>query len=349
MILFNLYRFIRVAIFCRCKYILILALLSITACTNNPFVIDTSQINISFELLRFDNDVFKKSLYEADDFQKMRNTYGTFFDMYLENIIRIKGENDSLTVNNLNSFLNDSDIQRIRQETNTVHSNFDITEEKLHHALLHYAHYFPDKIIPRVVTYISAFNYQTVATDSVLGIGLDMYLGADCSFYPSIGIPSFISRKLSYEYIPTDAMRGWLQTEYTEDSLPFQLLPRMIYLGKIQYALRSLLPQEHDTLLFGYTQDQLLWTVENENKIWSYLIENKWLYNNQPSEYFKFISDAASTQGLPKESPGKIAAYIGWRIVSSYMGSNKSVSLSQLMNDNDAQKILSASNYKPSK
>jgi uncharacterized protein YjaZ len=39
--------------------------------------------------------------------------------------------------------------------------------------------------------------------------------------------------------------------------------------------------------------------------------------------------------------------WVGWQIVKSYMKSNKEVTLSDLMNEIDAQKILSKSKYRP--
>ena len=63
----------------------------------------------------------------------------------------------------------------------------------------------------------------------------------------------------------------------------------------------------------------------------------------------KFINDGNSTNGFPKEAPAKLGCFIGWQIVQSYMDANKSTTLEQLLKNNDAQKILSESKYKPKK
>ncbi|HNQ11745.1 MAG TPA: hypothetical protein PKH65_04390 [Bacteroidia bacterium] len=332
-----------------CKYILIFPLFLLSACTNNPFLIDTSNISIPFELHRFDKKLFEKSHYSQEEFVALQSEFGSFLDVYLNNVVRLSDSNDSLTLHSLNAFISDVDIKTITQTTQKEFPTLKGNDEKLHQAFKHYAYYFPESTIPKFITFISAFNYQTIATDSVLGIGLDMYLGSECNFYPSLGIPNFVIRKLSHHYMASDAMRGWLQTEFTEDSLPFQMLPRMIYHGKIQYALRAMFPTEEDTILSGYSKEQLEWCYNNEYNIWTFLVENKWLYNNQPSEYFKFITDAASTNGLPKESPGRIGVFIGEQIVKAYMKKNENITLAQLMVQNDAQKILIDSGYKPKK
>ena len=37
--------------------------------------------------------------------------------------------------------------------------------------------------MPEVVAFVSGFNYSIVASDSSLGIGLDMYLGKEYEYY----------------------------------------------------------------------------------------------------------------------------------------------------------------------
>ena len=50
-----------------------------------------------------------------------------------------------------------------------------------------------------------------------------------------------------------------------------------------------------------------------------------------------------------KESPARVGAWVGWQIVKKYMANNKNVTLPQLLDDYDAQNILSLSGYKPKK
>jgi hypothetical protein len=61
----------------------------------------------------------------------------------------------------------------------------------------------------------------------------------------------------------------------------------------------------------------------------------------------EFTNDGPFTGSISKECPPRIAMWIGWQIVKSYMDHNEQVSLEELMNEKDAQKILSKSKYKP--
>jgi hypothetical protein len=60
----------------------------------------------------------------------------------------------------------------------------------------------------------------------------------------------------------------------------------------------------------------------------------------------KFIGDAPFTYAFGKESPGRAAVWLGWQIVKAY-AENNNLKVKTLMNENDYQKILNKSEYKP--
>ena len=51
--------------------------------------------------------------------------------------------------------------------------------------------------------------------------------------------------------------------------------------------------------------------------------------------------------GENRDSAPKLGVWMGWQIVRKYMKEHPDVTLQQLMADNDAQKILNQSKYKP--
>jgi uncharacterized protein YjaZ len=108
-----------------------------------------------------------------------------------------------------------------------------------------------------------------------------------------------------------------------------------------------MLPSLHDSLKTGYSADQLKWCEQNEAKIWAFFIERKLLFSADPSEYVKYVNDGPTTSGFPPESPGKIGAWIGYRIVKAYMDKNNDITLSGLLKEQDAVKVLEKSSYKP--
>jgi hypothetical protein len=51
--------------------------------------------------------------------------------------------------------------------------------------------------------------------------------------------------------------------------------------------------------------------------------------------------------GENNDAAPKLAIWTGWQIVREYMDKHTEVTLQQLMADNDAQKILNDSKYRP--
>jgi hypothetical protein len=63
----------------------------------------------------------------------------------------------------------------------------------------------------------------------------------------------------------------------------------------------------------------------------------------------KYLTEAPFTPGIgdKNDSAPKLAVFIGWKIVREYMDRNPSISVQQLMADQDFQKILDKSKYRP--
>lgn len=326
-------------------YILFYILVFISSCSTDKKNADVSQVNIKVEADRFENDLMENS----GNILLLQQKYGSFFDLFTYQLLKFGTPDTMLLKTRLNDFVHDPDITNILADTKKMYSDFSGMNEQLTDAFRHYKYYFPEKSIPRVITYISGFNYAVISADSLLGIGLDMYLGSDSKYYPSLQMPEYKIRKMRKEYIVVDAMRGWGQSEYEPDPARTDLISQMINLGKEQYFLDMMLPEISDTIKFGYTQKQLDWCIASEKSIWSFMIEHKLLFSSEASQIGKFINDGPSTNGFPKESPGNIGAWIGYNIVKAYMDKHSGISLSQLMNEKDSQKIFRDSGYKPAK
>ena len=59
------------------------------------------------------------------------------------------------------------------------------------------------------------------------------------------------------------------------------------------------------------------------------------------------MNPAPYSKGMPHESPGQVAVWVGWNIVNEFMQNNTDVSISELFKIKDAQYILNQSKYKP--
>ena len=81
--------------------------------------------------------------------------------------------------------------------------------------------------------------------------------------------------------------------------------------------------------------------------MWTYLLEHKLLFSTDYMTIRKLVYPAPFTVYFTNESPGRSVVWIGYKIIEGYMENNKDVTLLQLMQESDYQKILRKSNYKP--
>ena len=79
------------------------------------------------------------------------------------------------------------------------------------------------------------------------------------------------------------------------------------------------------------------------------MIEKKLLFETNYLTINKFVNPAPFTSGFPKNSPGQAVLWLGREIIYAYMKRNPEISLSELMMNDNYQRILSESRYEPKK
>ena len=108
-----------------------------------------------------------------------------------------------------------------------------------------------------------------------------------------------------------------------------------------------MLPETSDDLIFGFTTEQMKFCRNNESQMWQYLVENNLLFSTDQLNIRKLIGDAPFTGFFTKESPGRAAVWIGFRIVESYMMKNPGVKIDEMISETDVQTILEKAKYSP--
>ncbi len=305
------------------------------------------KVKISFR--QFHQDLFELSHDSIDekDIKQLTKSYPKFFPLFTSQIIRVGTSDHPGMPYYLNSFTHDFNILEIKHKTDSVFQNLSDFNLEINEAFKRFKPLCPGKNIPNEVIYfISAFNYAIVCDDSLLAIGLDMFLGPDATYY-SIIFPKYMIQKMSKEYLVRDALYGWISTEYEPEFENPSILDFMLYYGKIFYALKNILPEKSDTILFKYSRQQLKWLEDNEPHMWKYFLEKNLLFSTENQEIAKYINDGPFTPGFPEGSPGRAAHWLGYKIVLSYVKHNKIENLNDLFNLTNGPEFLKQSNYRP--
>tara|TARA_R110001592_G_scaffold119736_2_gene323117 strand:+ start:538 stop:1494 length:957 start_codon:yes stop_codon:yes gene_type:complete len=316
------------------KYFFIFTLFTfLFSCNNNQEnKIDVSAIEVDFSIDRFDVDFYTT---KEDSLFKTKEKYPLFFP---------KETPDSIWIQKIKNV----DEQELFIETQKVYSNIDFLKNDLERLFKYAKYYNPDFKEPKVVTLLSNIDYtnKVIYTKDYLLISLDAYLGEKHEFYADY--PKYIKQNFQKKHIIVDVAQAMIPKQINLDDRTF--ISKMINEGKQLYILDKYLPFVNDEEKIGYSPEKYQWAIDNEEQVWKYFIENKLLFSTDTKLNKRFLELAPFSKFYRSEdtmSPGRIGAWIGWRIVRSYMLHND-VSLQQLLKT-PSEEVYKNSKYKPKK
>ncbi len=331
-------------------YLIFLFALAFISCKKNKRP-DISNIKLDIKIERFDKELStgkNKNLQQLSS--QLSNKYGFFYDDYIHKMV---GSPDFTGDYVISGLFKDPAYIDLTKEVDSVFPNLNTQETGLTETFKYIKYYYPKAKVPKFISFVSGFSYQVPLGDNYIGIGLDMFLGKNSKFYKGIieSVPMYMSRRFSPENMVTRVAETFAHEElFPEPDANRTLLSKMIFQGKILYFLDQVLPENiADTAKIGYSSNQLDWTQNFESDIWAYFLENNLLYETDYHKIQVYLSDGPFTPGLGenRDSAPKLGVWTGWQIVRKYMAENPKITLQQLMAENDAQKILNKSKYKP--
>ncbi len=328
---------------------LALIFLIVSSCKKGKYDIDVSNIDVNIKIKRFEKDLFKIDPSQIENnIPMLENKYNSFFQIFNYRIIKIGNSRSTEYPYLLRLFISDYTNFKLYERTQEVFPNLDELDEGLTNCFKRYKYYFHKEPVPEVITYISGFNQSVVSDKNLLAIGLDKYLGKDEKFYNEVkGIYNYQIVNMHKDKILSDCMRLWATTEFEFNDSVNNLIYNVIYEGMIMYFVDAMLPNQPDTLKWGFSGGQMKFCKNNEKQMWTYLIENKLIFNSDKFRIDQFIREGPFTKDFSRESPARAAIWLGYNIVSAYMNKHRKLTLRDLMYEKDYQKILNQSGYNP--
>ncbi len=334
-------------------YFLSFCLLLLTACGDHgPKRPDISAIHLNTTIHRFDRDYFAvDSTNLMAGLQGLQSQYPYFINDFTANILGagiIGDSNKVLPIANHQFF---SSYYPVYQLVKDRFEDLSSTEKELNSSFSYLKAYFPAYQVPKFVAYFGPFDAPGAAiTENAIAIGLHLYAGADFPYYTSTEgqqlFPTYVSRRFKKEYIAANCIKVVAEDMFPDKSQGSALVDQMIEKGKHWWFAEKLLPENADTLITGFTGEQLDWCESNEGIIWNLILQNDQIYTKDPSIIQNYIGEAPTTQGFPQAAPGNIGQWIGMQIVKAYIGKNPETSPGQLM-QLKPRAILDGSKYKP--
>lgn len=272
--------------------------------------------------------------------------------------------NDSITmrgVSAVNSMLNighpddsalikyiNSDVVKIfTPEVEKIFDNYDDLENLLGGVAENMKKELPSINMCDIYAIVSSDRQRSiyVIDSTTMLISMNHYLGSQHDAYK--GFYEYVKQVKTPKHIPYDIVEAIIGTS------PFQfeqngsetVLNRMLYQGTLIEAKMRLIPGASLALALGYTDDQLKWLEENEQKAWETIVAQKLLYSTNPSDVEKLMLPSPATTIINANAPGRAGRYFGYKIVKAYIEKNPDITLSQLLSPefyNNQQSFISS-------
>lgn len=311
---------------------------------------EVSKSSVDVKIIRFDKELFACNPNNIEnDLNALAKKHALFYPIYYNQVLNIPAVGDSIMqLQMMRDFITKPAMKGLYDTVQERFADLNFLKTDLQTCFANYKSYFPKNKVPKVYTCISEFSYSVFTiSDSLIGLSLDKYLGAKYMYYPAVFEDnSYMISTFDKKYMAIDCATAMASNIIAAPNDKSTLLDKMLTEGKILYFIQSVLPDKNAFDIIKYSDKQYKWCEANELQIWTYFLSHDLLYDTK-FEQFKYVKDGPYTYGMPKESPGRAGAWLGWQIIRAYMNQNPNMTLKQLIAEKDGQKILTASKYKP--
>lgn len=296
--------------------------------------------------MRFDKDFLQYiEMRDEANKQMLVNKYESVLPAFGKVIINNSDIHSTLFFNQLYQYFSDTTLMKIYKQAEIKFENIEGIEHELSKANQHLWQIYPGKQLPKLCMHVSGLKQNVIVTDSLISISIDKYLGEDFPFYKDY-FYDYQRSQMKPEFISRDYLRAYILSSLFPESKNQDLVSNMIREGKCLHTLALLMPEFQKNDLIGYSKKQMKWCEENERAIWRTTIARKFLYNNEYLIISKYMDEAPYTSLISPLSPGKIGAWIGWKIVDAYAKNNPKVDMATIL-QMDEHKLLQDSRYNP--
>ena len=300
-----------------------------------------SEVEIQYEALS--NELL--GLETKDELVEWLGRYPVIRDHFFR---RDQYPNDSVFINSLFQKFTNPYIDSLRLDVQHVFGDESQLKKEFEQAFSNLKYYYPEIIPPKVQTVITGLDNDLFVSDSLIIVSLDYFLGKGARYQPNMY--EYLLRQYGKENIVPSTMLVIGMNRFNDTDINDQtVLADMIAYGKAYYFAKHMLPCTADSIFIWYTAEEINGARENRDMIWYRLIEDQVLYSTNHVLKQRYLGERPATLEVGEKCPGRIAQWVGWEIVNSYMQSHPEKSLTELMEMTDADKLFKESKYKPVK
>ena len=254
---------------------------------------------------------------------------------------------DSVFINKLYSRFNNPAFDTLLSETHKVFGDGSELKSEFQQAFTNLKFYYPDFQPPKIQFVITGLESDIFVSDSLVIVGLDYFIGPGAKYKPNMY--EYMQRRYQKNFVvPSVLLLYGIDYRFNKtDVKESNVLADMVSYGKAYSFAKHMLPCTPDSVLIGYTQEELTGSRKNESLIWSRLIEDQVLYATSHLIKQKYIDERPKTIEVGEKCPGRIGTWIGWQMIRKYEETYPDESFTRIMNMPSPEKIFRDSGYKP--
>lgn len=329
---------IKRAVFVLLSFTLLTFFLFSSCSTQKETLPDISNLKVNVEIERVDRKIFDGQTKE-EILAYLKENPDLLLKGFRVNDIRILEE--------LVKRANDPYIDTLQNQVDEVY-NFEELKQQLNDVFSYTKYYYPEFYVPKVYTIVAGFEMDVVPSDSIFLVGLDYFLGEKSYYRPPIEVvPNYIWQRYSPEAIQTHIAREISGRYNLSNPSDNSLINEMIWWGKTYYFIEKVVPKAADSLVIGYSNQEIQDCETYQNDVWGHFVKNELFYATSQIEKRKYLEARPHTFEIGQECPGRIAQWLGWQIVRAYMEKNPQITLPELMKMKNHKDIFEQSKYRP--
>ena len=176
--------------------------------------------------------------------QQMKTLYPIETGTLIEDVLKLGRVDDPDINTRFLIFFQDSTLQALMQGVNEQYADIEDLNKELTKSFHQLTKKIPALYVPRIYTQIGSLDQSVVVGDSMVGISLDKYLGANYPIYKKYGYTEQQRAMMTRKYIVPDCLGFYLLRHYP---MPVEAADsaelRHEHMARIQYVVNQVMQQ----------------------------------------------------------------------------------------------------------
>ncbi len=311
---------------------ILIGIIILTACHSDEQQGDMS-LDKDIKIFRYDRLQYEATaLNSISALQRMSLDCPRATKILIEEVLGIGRVNDPAINEKLCAYYSDSILLHLMKDAGEKFKDMSDIEKGLTKGFQRLKKELPSIIIPRVYSQISALNQSVVVGDSLLGISLDKYMGADYPLYQRYYY-GYQRRSMERDRILPDCFTFYLLSQY-----PFRWMPGhrtlfdiIMYQGKIAWLVRKTLDFKSNSEVLGYTKEEAEWCRKNKGRLWDWMLVNGHLSSTDPMIIRAYTHADPSMVFNGEKIPPTIGIWLGMHLIEKFLDEHPDVTTEELM------------------